>query len=123
MKRRRASPLKPQIVMVTVAIAVTCALAGIGYVWAKTEVWSLSREKKKLEVRLDVLKRANAASDREYARMCTPRALAEQVRRLNLGLAAPQPDQIIRVPEPVVAAPGPVRETILTAQADSGLIN
>jgi hypothetical protein len=87
--------------MLSIAICGAVCLAGIGYIWAKTQVWGLSREMKALETRRDELKRANNTLERTYAAMCTPRELDARAKLLNLGLVAPQPDQFVRLPEPV----------------------
>jgi hypothetical protein len=92
--------VKPQSVIVSIVICGAVCLAGIGYLWGKTEVWQLSREIKKLELRRDELKRNNNVLQREYAVMCAPAMLAARVRELNLGLASPSPDQILRLKEP-----------------------
>jgi hypothetical protein len=104
MSRRKSPPLKAKTVVVSIAICGAVCLAGIGYVWAKTQVLGLSREIKQLETRRDELRRVNDALQRTYAAMCTPRELDARVKRLNLGLATPQPDQIVRLPEPLPLA-------------------
>lgn len=86
--------------MAAVMACAAICLAGIGYIWAKTQVWGLSREMKKLETRLDELKRKNDVLQHSYAAMCTPAQLDERVKRLRLGLSAPPLDQIVRLPEP-----------------------
>ena len=104
MSRRKSARLKPRNVVLSIFTCCAVCLAGIGYVWAKTQVWGLSRDIKKLETRLDELKRTNDALQRTYAAMCTPRELDARVKRLNLGLSVPRPDQILRLPEPVPGA-------------------
>jgi hypothetical protein len=104
MSRRKSARLKPKTILLSIVICGAVCLAGIGYVWAKTQVWDLSREIKRLETRRDELKRANDGLQRTYAAMCTPRELDARVKRLNLGLYAPQPDQIVRIPEPAPVA-------------------
>jgi hypothetical protein len=102
MSRRRSAPLKPGTVMAAILVCAAVCLSGIGYIWAKTQVWTLGREMKALELRLDELRRANDGLSRTYAAMCTPRALEERMKRYNLGLVAPQPDQMVRLPEPTL---------------------
>jgi hypothetical protein len=104
MSRRKSAPLKPQAVVTTIVVCAAVCLAGIGYVWAKSQVWTLGREMKALEVRRDDLKRANDALSRKYAGMCTPRELELRVKQLNLGLAQPRPDQFVRLAEPATLA-------------------
>ncbi len=64
------------------------------------QVWGLSRQVKQLELRRDELKRGNDALQRTYAAMCTLERLAARAKELQLGLAAPTPDQMVRVPDP-----------------------
>ena len=98
MRRNKSTALKPKTVITSVVICVFVCMSGIGYVWAKTQVWGLSRDIKKLEVRLDELRKHNAILQRNYAEMCAPAQLDYLVRKLNLGLAAPLPSQIVRMP-------------------------
>ena len=104
MSRRKAAPLKTGSVVASICICAAVCLAGIGYVWAKTQVWALSRDIKRLENRRDEVRRANDVLQRTYAAMCTPGALDARVKGLNLRLATPQPDQIVRLMEPAPAA-------------------
>ena len=104
MSRRKGAPLKPKTVIVSILICSAVCLAGIGYVWAKTQVWALGREMKALEARRDELKRGNDALSRTYAAMCAPRELDARAKRLNLGLVTPQPDQFVRLQEPTPIA-------------------
>jgi hypothetical protein len=98
MRRNRTSALKPKTVVTSIVICAAVCLAGIGYVWAKSQVWTLSGDIKKLEVQLDDLRRDNDGLQRKYATMCSPSNLDARVRELNLGLSAPLPSQIIRLP-------------------------
>lgn len=88
----------------------TCAvlcLAGLGYVWEKRQIHVLGREIKKHETDLDKLRRENEARRRNYAAMCSPAELDARARKMNLGLSVPQPEQIVRMTEPVPQpAPG-----------------
>ena len=100
MRRRQKPALKPKYVICSIAVCAAVCLAGVGYVWAKSQVYGLGREIKALEMRLDELKRTNALMRQAYATMCNPRELDAAVQRLKLGLAAPRPDQIVRIQEP-----------------------
>jgi hypothetical protein len=100
MKRKKTPELNSHNVVIGIAIFAAICLAGLGYVWAKSQVYALGREIKVLETKLDELKRRNSQLQQSYAAMCNPRELDAAVRRLNLGLAAPRPDQIVRLPEP-----------------------
>jgi hypothetical protein len=116
MSRKRSAPLKAKTIVLSIFICAAVCLAGIGYIWAKTQVWGLSREIKRLETRRDELKRANDALDRTYAAMCTPRELDARAKRLNLGLSAPLPDQIVRIAEPFPLARQTDKERIYAAR-------
>ena len=104
MSRRRVGSLKPKTVITSIVVCAAISLAGIGYVWAKTQVWGLGKQIKTLELRRDELKRANEGLQRTYAAMCTHERLAARVRELQLGLVAPTPSQMVRLPEPVPGA-------------------
>lgn len=100
MKRRPKAALKPRNIVLSITICGAICLAGVGYVWAKSQVYALGKEMKALEVQLEDLKHANARLQQNYATLCSPRELDAAVARLNLGLAAPRPDQIVRLVEP-----------------------
>ena len=100
MSRRRSAPLKPGTIIAAIVVCAAVCLAGIGYIWAKTQVWTLGREIKALENRRDELRRANDALSRTYAAMCTSRELELRLKHYNLGLVMPRPDQIVTMTEP-----------------------
>ena len=100
MSRRRVGALKPKTVITSIVVCSAICLAGIGYVWAKTQLWGLGKEIKKLEVHRDELRRGNEALQRTYAAMCTHERLAARVKELQLGLSAPTNNQMIRMSEP-----------------------
>jgi cell division protein FtsB len=91
-------------------------LAGIGYIWAKAQVWALSKQIKTLELRRDELKRNNERLEQRYASMCTPAQLDAEVKRLKLGLIVPHPDQMVRLEEPVLTPRGP-QEKVFVAHS------
>jgi hypothetical protein len=97
MRRNKINAIKPKSLFASLMICTAVCLAGIGYVWAKSQNWGLSEKIKELETRLEVLRRDNAALQRGYAAMCSPSNLDARVRELELGLAAPLPSQIIRL--------------------------
>jgi hypothetical protein len=104
MRRRKTSALKPKNVITSIVVCSAVCLAGIGYIWAKTQVWAVSREIKTLEIQLEDLRRQNERLQRKYAAMCTAGNLEARVKELNLGLVSPQPDQIVRLVEPTPIA-------------------
>lgn len=98
MRRNKSTALKPKTVFASIAVCAAICLAGIGYVWAKTQVLALGKEIKTLELRLEELRRDNDILQRSYAAMCSPAKLDIRVRELNLGLVRPLPSQIVRLP-------------------------
>ena len=100
MSRKRVGALKPKTVISSMVVCTALCLAGLGYVWAKTQLWGLSAKIKKLEMSRDELRRGNDALQRTYAAMCTHERLAARVKELQLGLSAPSQDQMIRLLEP-----------------------
>jgi hypothetical protein len=101
--RRKSTSVKSSTLIKGIIACTAICLAGLGYVWAKTQVWGLSKEMKKQEVHLDELKRKNDVLQRTYAAMCAPATLDARVRHLNLGLSAPLPSQIVRLPSTATA--------------------
>lgn len=101
MSRKTKQMFSTKAMVTTIlAFAILC-LAGVGYLWQKTRIYALGRQIKALETQVDRLQVGNQALERAYAAMCSPRELDARVRKLNLGLAAPQPDQIVRMSEPI----------------------
>ncbi len=85
------------VLVLIVCTLITCA--GVGYVWQKEQIVQLGKKTKRLEIRIDELKHREDALLREEARLSTSRELEAQLRRMNLGLSQPTPDQIIRLPD------------------------
>src|SRR5690349_21530934 len=73
--------------------------AGIGYVWQKTQIQHLADQIKRTESRSEELHRQNDKLMRAVAVLCSPHELDERVKKMNLGLVPPQPDQIVRLRE------------------------
>lgn len=95
---------------------VLCVLiggSGVGYVWQKSQINELGRQIKQRELRLGELDGQNKKLRDQLAMLRSPAQLNEKVQKLNLGLAMPQPNQVWRLAEPVVA-PSAVNSTIQT---------
>lgn len=73
--------------------------SALGYVYQKSEIYKLGQQIKQSEIRLEELRRHNDALQRALASLFSPRELDERIRKMNLGLAAPQPEQIVRLPD------------------------
>jgi cell division protein FtsB len=73
---------------------------GIGYVWQKDQITRLAQQIKKRETQLKKLTDDNENLRKQLATMRSPRFLEAKNKELNLGLVAPQPQQIWRLNEP-----------------------
>lgn len=100
MKKRKGNGPNGRLLVWWITAIAVLSVASLGYLWQQTEIHALGREMKKLEVQLEDLRRTNERLSRRYAEMTTPGALDRRVRELGLGLAAPQPGQIVRMSEP-----------------------
>jgi len=90
----RAGP----VVLALVICAFACG-AGMGYVWHRNRNEQLSRDIRASTARLEALRGTNLILDRQLEELRSPRALEAAIRRLNLDLVMPQPEQILRIPE------------------------
>jgi hypothetical protein len=79
--------------------------SGIGYVWQKDQITRLAQQIKKREVHLKKLTDDNENLRKQLATMRSPRFLEGKIKELNLGLVAPQPQQIWRLNEPTGEPP------------------
>jgi hypothetical protein len=67
--------------------------SGIGYVWQKSQIVDLGRQRVKCEQELRVLREQNEKLRKQLALMYSPRFLEARVKELNLGLVQAQPSQ------------------------------
>ena len=79
--------------------------SGVGYVWQKGQINQLDQAFKKRETRLSHLQEQNRRLREQLAAMRSPRYLEMRITELNLGLAIPQPSQVLRLPEPAGEPP------------------
>jgi hypothetical protein len=82
---------------------VACALVaavGIGYVWHQNRNTRLGREIRAQKLEAEQLARVSEQLDNRIAYLRRYEAVRSNAERLNLGLQMPQPDQILRLPEP-----------------------
>ena len=77
---------------------VTCSL-GMGYVWQKQQINSLGQKIKENEIALEKIKRENKRRSDNLAYLMSPQELDARLRRLNLDLVVPQPEQIVLLQE------------------------
>ena len=73
--------------------------AGVGYVWQKSQIEVLGRERKQLEQRVEELKANNQKLHRQLAVLHSPPFLERRAR--ELGLVPVQPVQVLTLPEPM----------------------
>lgn len=74
--------------------------SALGYVWQKEQIYELGQQIRKREIRLKDLEKQNDKLRGELAFMRSPPYLEDRVKRLNLGLVAPDPSQVWFLPEP-----------------------
>ena len=89
---------------------VLCVLiggSGVGYVWEKSQVVELGRQIKKREERYRELLGQNEKMRKQLATLRSPASLEARIKELNLGLMAPQPSQVLRLPEPAPESVSP----------------
>jgi hypothetical protein len=95
-----------------------CALfvsLGVGFVWCKNQIGVLGDQIKRSENRLADLERQNRIRRDQLAALCSPVALDDRVKKLNLGLGPPALVQVIHMTEKTPdsrAAAGAEREAM-----------
>ncbi|MBI2947091.1 MAG: hypothetical protein HYY23_05560 [Verrucomicrobia bacterium] len=77
----------------------------IGYVGQKNQLQVLGGQFRDLENRLGKLRRENVLRARILDSLQTPSELEARIKQMNLGLVAPQPEQIVRLVERAQPAP------------------
>lgn len=78
------------------------AALAIGYVGQKNQVQVLGAQFRDLENRLGKVRRENVLRARSLDSLQTPSELEARIKQMNLGLVAPQPEQIVRLAERTV---------------------
>ncbi|MFO1497415.1 MAG: hypothetical protein U1G07_03290 [Verrucomicrobiota bacterium] len=78
--------------------------SGVGYVWQKDQINTLGEQLRRAERRLEDLRGRNERLGRILATMQSPAEIEARIRRSDLGMIAPQPDQIVRLVELPAAA-------------------
>lgn len=98
-----------------VFVGATClffAVACSGYLWNKAQIQTLGQQMRQYETRLEDARRRRMTLERIYAEMCSQSELAQRVKRKNLEIGPPQPDQLVRLAEPNAGT----EEKLLTAR-------
>ncbi len=92
--------VRPGQVLAVLVICSALAAAGVGYVWHQNRNAVLEREIFVQQTESQRLRQLSAELDNEIAKLRTYEAVVTNAERRNLGLQMPQPDQILRLPEP-----------------------
>src|SRR5215471_17340594 len=74
--------------------------SGVGYVWQKSQITELGKQRLKAEQRLADLLKQNKDLTTELNTMQLPSSLEKRIADLKLGLVRPQPSQFWHLPEP-----------------------
>ena len=90
--------------------------SGVGYVWQQNQIYELGRQIKQREERLAALGEQNEKLRRQLGILRSPKFLQERIKELNLGLAAPQQGQVLRLVEPSRDTPRAERDNQTMAQ-------
>src|SRR5881394_1822838 len=97
-KEKKAGPPTMSLVFVGMACFFVAG-AGAGFLWNKSQIYTLGQQIHGYEVRLESVKGHRSTLERTYAAMCSRADLDERVKRMKLELGPPQLDQIVRLPE------------------------
>ena len=73
--------------------------AGMNYVYQKNQIFELGRQISAREAKLKELRSDNERVMNRLGELTSPKSLELRSREMNLGLMAPRPEQIWRVPE------------------------
>jgi hypothetical protein len=102
-KEKKTVKLPTTGIVAAVAVCLFFGIAGAGFLWNKAQIQALGQQMHQYETRLEDAKRRRMTLERIYAEMCSPVGLAQRVKRMNLEIGPPQPDQLVRLAEPNAA--------------------
>jgi hypothetical protein len=74
--------------------------SGVGYVWQKSQIAELGKQRLKAEQRLAELLKQNKSLTTDLNTLQLPTYLEKKIVDLKLGLVRPQPSQFWHLPEP-----------------------
>lgn len=100
-KKRDSGALRLAPAVKAFALCLLLGGSGVGYVLQKNKIYELGRQIKTREVQLEKLTWENKVSAGQLANLQLPQKIAERVQAFKLGLALPQPGQIVWLPEPL----------------------
>lgn len=95
---------------------ILCLLIGgasLGYVWQKSQIDQLGRQRVAREIKLAELRDQNKKLRDQLAELQSPARLQQKIVELNLGLVPASPRDVWRLAEPVVRPVGePARASL-----------
>ena len=94
-RKRSAPAIRLGPVVKAIVGCICLALAGVGYVWQKNEIYALGSQMKKKEQYLDKLRLENFERQHRLSYLRSTVYLEERIRSLGLGLKMPHPEQVI----------------------------
>jgi len=94
----------------------------VGYVWQKKQIAELSRQIRNQEAHYNDLRDHNDKLKKQIAVLMSPTALEARAKDLRLGLVAPSPMQIWRLPEPPGDVPAGTEPDRQLAAGRSGAV-
>ena len=103
--RKNETDLRVAPILLTVFLCALFASLGLGYVWYKDQIDVLGHQITDRENRLSELQRQNKIRREQLATLCSPVALEDRVKKLNLGLQQTTLTQIIRLVDSPVYEP------------------
>lgn len=103
-----------------ILLCAVIALAGVGYVWQKSRINSLSKLKKERELRLKDLVSTNEKLRNTLALMQTVSAIERRIAELKLGLVPATPNQILILAEPASDGGAAMRTSQFAMRPDAG---
>jgi uncharacterized protein HemX len=102
-----------------ILLCAVIALAGVGYVWQKSRIDSLSKLKKERETRLKELVNTNEKLRNTLATMQTVSQIERRIAELKLGLVPATPNQILILAEPASDGSAAMRTSQFAMRPDA----
>jgi hypothetical protein len=98
-RKHQAAALRFGPAVKALSLCLFLAGSGVGYVWQKDQIYTLSDRLKQCEVRYERLHRENDRLSRILAELQSPAGLELRIKQIDLGLVAAQPNQIVHLIE------------------------
>jgi len=103
-KRNQSAAIRFEPALKAFVLCLLLGGSGVGYVWQKNQIFELGQQIKQRELRLEQLTVHNKKLEKQLQAMRTPLFLEQRIKAL--GLVAPPPSQVWRLPEPARDWPG-----------------